>query len=282
MSTDLPPPLLPNDAEDDSAGPTPRTARYYGLYAQSIGFKYWDGSFGMRLLGWTLAKVFRSLLPVMSAEPPVDELAPFEIDGADVPAGMSGLLDKTLESLRALGFESPAYYMVRDGVDQGGYVMITMGHPTRPILARFVCRGLSNVPVERWKHVVEFVAVSQDGAMFRTCSTLTNDHQPERCTVLRVDPTTPVAGMLQQFEEGLRGWGRSDLLPTSTKAQSEEVLGRLHRAEIQAYVVARVMRPLTPLQEAMRASRENRGPADHPNSEVYAAIDASLKKRRAG
>lgn len=182
-----------------------------------------------RLVSALIERLLRLRAPCSLDEPPVEALAPFRVGEADLPDTVRSELEPLAAALAELGFGSPVWHRVDDGLLHAETVLVTFTHASGEAFARLHHRRWMFVTPPRRIQFVEVVSAFEDGTFLWTSGTAPGLDAPPECRREHHPDASPAA-LWEVHRARLAGARQARAVrPLRTPAAAEDAAERLHR-----------------------------------------------------
>lgn len=199
------------------------------------------GNLAYRVVSWFK----RGQLPISLPDPPVESLAPHQVDRDALPENVRNALDSAGAELEPLGFHSPVFHTVEDHLHQTVYFTATYAHAAAPVVARVRLRiWWWRSPPKVLQHT-ELLTAFEDGTFLLSIPTAPPTRSPSGVRVVG-EPGAAAAGLFDRHGAELNASGSARPLPAASSSQALEVGERLHAAVRDDFLRRRVYREPSP------------------------------------
>ena len=176
-------------------------------------------------LAWVLTRMGVSV-PTSTDDPPIADLAPFEIDDEELPPAMSQMIQPVEAELESLGFTGRRLHLIEDGLHKANVLWATYVGPGGQTFARIRYRRWFYTHPAREHVAPEFVTPFSDGS-FRVSTALKPDMLPPSTVRTTRQVGATVADLLHAHEAAVADDARS-LHLTPTPIRSLQEAGEVH------------------------------------------------------
>ena len=227
-------------------------------------------------------KVLRVRLPSSTDDATVESLAPFRVPESDLSADVQERLLPVENQLAELGFHSPVYHVIDDGLHSTLYRFSTLRHESVPAYARIHLRNWKLKHAGREHFFTNFVTQFQDGSFLLTSGGKADVMPPPTCRVRNL-VGTDVATLWQTHQAAL-----ADELATKAVKPLESQRDMLaaaeahHAAQRDFHVARGFFQPLSAAEEqkAVEKRQQLGASADFDDLQVLEEIDRKQNSSR--
>jgi len=233
------------------------------------------------LIGVVL-KLLRVRIPGATDDVPVESLAPFRVPESALSSEVQERILPLENELSELGFHSPVYHVIDDGVHSTQYRFSTLMHESVPAYARIHWRTWKQSRNKREYFFPIFVTPFTDGSFLATSGGKPDMRQPPECK-MRNHKGADAATLWQKHQAALtEELATKTPKPLDSQRDMLAAAEALHAAQRDFHVARGVFQPLTAEEEqkAVEKREQLADSADANDVQVLIEIDKGQNKSR--
>jgi Zn-dependent protease len=167
---------------------------FYKLVSHRVSLReFWWGCNGnpLTFLIALVVKLLRINIPGSTDDPNVESMQPFEIPPSQIPADIRTQMQPLLAELQSMGFHSPVFHFIRDGLHNTKTCLVTGASRDGNTLGRVHLRIWSQPHPAKIYVFPEFITALTDGAFLWSLASKPDMTAPDCCTINRAQNASP-------------------------------------------------------------------------------------------